>query len=77
MKDKERTIKFVHHFLFSFKINQSVLNNVPQCPTLLNIDSPITFEELNAAIYELKNGKSPGLNNISLEAFKAMNGKMR
>ena len=58
-------------------INLSVLDNVPQCPTLLNIDSPITFEEINVAIYKLKNGKSPGLNNILPEAYKAMNGKMR
>ncbi len=50
---------------------------VPQRPTPYNIDSPITFEEVNAAINKLKNGKSPGLNGILPEAYKAMNGKMR
>ncbi len=50
---------------------------VPQRPTLSEIDSPITFEEVNVAINKLKNGKSPGLNGIPPEAYKAMNGRMR
>jgi hypothetical protein len=45
--------------------------------TLRDIDSPITFEEVNQAINKLKNGKSPGLNSIPPEAYKAMNGTMR
>jgi hypothetical protein len=35
--------------------------------------SPITFDEVNTAINKLKNGKSPGLNGIPPEAYKAMN----
>ncbi len=35
-----------------------------QCPTLHDIDSPITFDEVDAAINKIKNGKSPGLNGI-------------
>ncbi len=58
-------------------INLTDLDNVPQCPTLLKIDSPITFEEVNLAINKLKNGKSPGLNGIPPKAYKAMNIRMR
>ena len=54
----------------------SILEKVPQCPTLFNIDSPITFEEVNAAINKLKNGNIPGLNGIPPEAYKAMNVEM-
>ena len=54
----------------------SILKKVPQCPTLLDIDSPITFEEVNAAINKLKNGNIPGLNGIPPEAYKAMNVEM-
>ncbi len=36
-----------------------------------------TFEEVDAAINKLKNGKSPGLNGIPPEAYKAMNSRMR
>ena len=45
-------------------VDPIILNDVPQRPTLHEIDSPITFEEVNAAINKLKNGKSPGLNGI-------------
>ena len=50
-------------------VDLSVLENVPQCPTLRDIDSPITFEEVNHAINKLKSGKSPGLNGIPPEAW--------
>ncbi len=58
-------------------VDPTVLIDVPQCPTLSEIDSPITFEEVNAAINKLKNGKSPGLNSIPPEAYKTTNGRMR
>jgi hypothetical protein len=58
-------------------VDLSILEEVPQRPTLHDIDSPITFEEVNNAINKLKSGKSPGLNGISPEAYKAMNGTMR
>jgi hypothetical protein len=34
---------------------------------------PLPFEEVNTAINKLKNGRSPGLNRIPSEAYKAMN----
>jgi hypothetical protein len=37
-------------------VDLSVLKNVPQHPTLLDIDSPITFKEVHVAINKLKNG---------------------
>ena len=58
-------------------VDFSILNEIPQRPTLLDIDSPITFDEVNTAINKLKNGKSPGLNGIPPKAYKAMNGTMR
>ncbi len=58
-------------------INLTVLDDVPQCPALLDIDSPITFEEVNVTINKLKNEKSPGLNGIPPKAYKAMTIRMR
>ncbi len=49
-----------------------VLNQIPQCKTLLEIDSPITFREVNKAINKLNVGKSPGLIGILPEGLKAM-----
>jgi hypothetical protein len=78
---KENMSVFAPHFYRVYKNHQqvdpSIFEAVPQCPTLYDIDSPITFEEVNAAINKLKSGKSPGLNGIPPEAYKAMNGKMR
>ncbi len=42
-------------------VDLSILDEIPQRPPLLDIDSPITFEEVNTAINKLKNGKSPGV----------------
>jgi hypothetical protein len=50
-------------------VDPTVLTDVPQHPTLSEIDSPITFVEVNAAINKLKNGKSLGLNGIPPEAY--------
>ena len=54
-------------------VDMTVLDDIPQRPILHEIDSPITFEEVNTAINKLTNGKSPGLNGIPPEAYKAMN----
>ncbi len=51
-------------------VDLSILEEVPQRPTMLDIDSPITFEEVNDAINKLKNGKGPGLNGIPPEHTK-------
>ncbi|KAL7525594.1 hypothetical protein ACHAWF_001432, partial [Thalassiosira exigua] len=38
-----------------------------------HLQDPITWKEFKKAVNELKNDKSPGLNEIPGEAFKAMN----
>ena len=78
---KENMEVFGPHFERVFNnhrpVDPTILDDVPQRPTLHEIDSPITFEEVNAAINKLKPGKSPGLNGIPPEAYKAMNAKTR
>ena len=43
-------------------VNPTILANIPQCPILHDIDSPITFDGVNDAINKLKPGKASGLN---------------
>lgn len=52
----------------------SILYKIAQRPVLSDseLDSPISFEEVDAAINKLKNGKAPGLNGITPEAYKTM-----
>ena len=57
-------------------IDFTILDDIPQCSTLSDIDSPIAYKEVDAAINKLKSGKSPGLNGIPPEAYKAMNKEM-
>jgi hypothetical protein len=75
--DKENMTVFGPHFDHVFNnhrpVDPTILDDIPQCPILHNIDSPITFAEVDAAINKLKNGKSPGLNGIPLEAYRVMN----
>jgi hypothetical protein len=54
-------------------VEPTILTDIPQHPTLHDIDSPSTYNKVDAAINKLKNGKSPGLNGIPPEAYKAMN----
>jgi hypothetical protein len=54
-------------------VDPTILNDIPQRPFFHDIDSSITFAEVDAAINKLKNGKSPGLNGIPPKAYKAMN----
>jgi hypothetical protein len=56
-------------------VNPTILTDISQHPTLHDTDSPITFDEVDAAINKLKNGTSPDLNGIPPEAYKAMNTK--
>jgi hypothetical protein len=73
---KENMAVFGPHFdrVFNYypPVNPIILANIPQCPTLHDLDSSITFDEVDAAINKLKNGKSPGLNDIPPEAYKAI-----
>jgi hypothetical protein len=74
---KEKMTVFGPHFNRIFNKHcpddPTILDNIPQCPIFNNIDSPITFAEVDAAINKLKNGKSPGLNGIPPEAYRVMN----
>jgi hypothetical protein len=64
---------FDHVFNNHHPVNPTILADIPQCPTLNDIDSPITFDEVDATIKKLKYGKSPVLNVIPPKAYKAMN----
>jgi hypothetical protein len=74
---KENMAVFGPHFDRVFNnqhpVDQTILNHIAQFPTLHDINSPITFNEVNATINKLKNGKSPGLNGIPPKVYKAMN----
>ncbi len=74
---KENMEVFGPHFEQVFNnhrpVNPTILADIPQRPTLHDINSPITFDDVNAAINKLTNGKSPGLNGIPPEAYKAKN----
>jgi hypothetical protein len=65
---KENMAVFGPHFDRVFNnhhpVDPTILTDIPQRPTLHDINSPITFDEVDAAINKLKNGKSPGLNGI-------------
>jgi hypothetical protein len=67
---KENMAVFGPHFdhVFNFNnhcpVDPTILTDIPQHPTLHDINSPITFDKVDAAINKLKNGKSPGLNGI-------------
>ena len=78
---KENMAVFGPHFDRVFNnhhpVDPTILSDIPQHPILQDIDSPITFAKVDAAINKLKNGKSPGLNGIPPEAYKAMNTETR
>jgi hypothetical protein len=52
--------------------NPTLLDQVPQCHILWELDDPITWEEFSKAVTKLKNAKVPGLTRVPPEAFKAM-----
>jgi hypothetical protein len=74
---KENMSVFGPHFKCVFNnhrpVDLTILNKIAQCPVLSELDLPISFDKVNAAINKSKNGKSPGLNGIPPEAYKAMN----
>ncbi len=78
---KETMTVFGPHFKQVFNnhchFDPNILDEIPQWPILHKIDSPITFDQVNTAINKLKNGKSPGLNGIPPEAYKAKNAVTR
>ena len=49
-----------------------MLDAIPQRSEMMELDSEITWEELQQAIEKLKNGKAPGLNDVPPDAFKSL-----
>jgi hypothetical protein len=79
---KENMAVFDPHFDHIFNnhcpLNPTILANIPHRPILHNIDSPITFDEVNDAINnKLKPGKASDLNGVPVEAYKAMDTETR
>jgi hypothetical protein len=74
---KENMSLFGPHFERVFNnhcpFDLTILEKITQHPVVSKLDLPISFDEVNAAINKLKNGKSPGLNGIPPEEYKAMN----
>jgi hypothetical protein len=50
----------------------TLIEQVPQCRTLWELDNPISWKEFTKAVTKLKNAKAPGLTGVPPEAFKAM-----
>ena len=50
----------------------TVLNKLPQQYLMPGLDTLISWEEFKQAITKLSNGKSPGLNDVPPDAFKAL-----
>ena len=57
-------------------VDLSILDLIPQKEQLMEIDCPITFNEVDKAINKLKPGKALGLNGIPPEACKTFRRKM-
>ncbi len=74
---KKNMSVFGSHFECVFNSHHPVdltnLDKIAPCPVLPEINLPISFDKVDAAINKLKNGKSPGLIGIPPEAYKAMN----
>ena len=78
---KENMSVFAPHFANVYNnhrpVDFEILHKIKQREVLTSIDSPITYEEVNAAINKLNAGKEPGLNGVPPEALKAMGTEMR
>jgi hypothetical protein len=74
---KENMSVFGPHFECIFNnhcpVDLTIPNKITQRPVLSELDLPISFDKVYAAINKLKNGKSPGLNGNPPEAYKEMN----
>ena len=53
-------------------VDWSLLHEIPQRHFVLELDTLISWKELKQAITKLSNGKSPGLNDVPPDAFKAL-----
>ena len=52
-------------------IDESIINEIPQYPEHTNMSDPPTIEEVQSAIKNSKSNKSPGVDGIPAEIFKA------
>jgi hypothetical protein len=53
-------------------VDPTILQHIPQCHTLWELNDPNTWEEFCCAVCKLKNVKAAGLTGVPPEAFKAM-----
>ena len=74
--DAENASILVTHFERVYtnhrKIDWTVLDEIQQRMTMVELDTKITCEELKKAVMKLANGKSPGLNKVPPDAFKSL-----
>lgn len=75
LKDQNRILlRWVEHF--DALLNQhssadnTVLEELTERATIHDLSQPPTFMEVLAAVYSLKNNKSPGIDNIPAEPLK-------
>ncbi len=76
-KDKENMGVFRPHCIRIFNnhriVSPEALEFIKKQETYAELDNPITLEEFKAAVNGKMNDKSPGANEVTMEAFKAMN----
>jgi hypothetical protein len=58
-------------------VNSTILDKITQHPVLPELDSPISFKEVDDAINKLKNGKALSINGIPPEVYKALHSQTR
>ena len=63
---------FEHIYRLDRPITWEALNDIPTRNTVEGINESIKWEELKFAVRKLANGKSPGLNDVPPDAFKAL-----
>ena len=54
------------------KIDWTVLDDILQRMTMMELDTKITWEELKKAVTKLANREYPGLNEVPPDSFKAL-----
>ena len=80
LTDKEAILqRWSEHFegLFSDRrtVQESSVAKIPQVDVKLELDDPLTREEIRKATMQLKVGKSPGIDDIPAEVYQHGGGK--
>ena len=74
--DAENSSVMGPHFKKVYTNHQQVvwdnLDAIPQRSEMIELDSEITWEELQQAISKLRNGKAPGLNDVPPDALNSL-----